>query len=93
MDYASKFPEAIPLKKVTAESVAEAMVEVFSRTGIPEEVLTDQGSVFMGRLTKQLCSLLEISHLRTSPYAPPERWHAETLAWQLERNAKEATER
>ena len=47
MCYASKYPEAIPLKRVTAEVVAEAMLEVFSRTGLPEHILTDQGSVFL----------------------------------------------
>ena len=63
-----------------AVSVAEAMVDVFSRIGIPYEMLTDQGSVFMGRLTKELCGLLNIDHLRTAPYHPQtdgylERWH------------------
>ena len=76
----SKYPEAIPLKRVDAVSVAETMVDVFSRIGIPYEMLTDQGSVFMGRLTKKLCGLLNIDHLRTSPYHPQtdgclEHWH------------------
>ena len=35
---ASKYPEAIPLKRVDAVSVAEAMVDVFSRIGIPYEM-------------------------------------------------------
>ena len=48
---ASKFPDAIPLKKVDAQTVAESMLEVFSRMGIPKEILTDQGSVFVGKLT------------------------------------------
>ena len=56
------------------------MMEIFSRTGLPVEILTDQGSVFMGRLTKQLCRLLDVKWLRTSPYHPQtdgclERWH------------------
>ena len=81
MCYASKYPEAIPLKKVDAQSVAEAMVEVFSRTGLPDEVLTDQGGVFMSALCKQMCELLQIKTLWTSPYHPQsdgilERWHA-----------------
>ena len=49
-------------------SVAEAMVDVFSRIGIPYEMLVDQGSVFIDRLTKELCGLLNIDHLRTSPH-------------------------
>ena len=63
-----------------AVSVAEAMIDVFLRIGIPYEMLTDQGSVFMGRLTKELCGLLNIDHLRTSLYHPQtdgylECWH------------------
>lgn len=77
----SKYPDAVPLKRVDAESVAEALVEIFSRIGIPQELLTDQGSVFTGKLTKELCKLLNIHHLKTSPYHPQtdgclERWHS-----------------
>ena len=55
--------------------------EIFSRTGIPQHILTDQGSVFTGKLTRELCQLLGISHLKTSPYHPQtdgclERWHS-----------------
>ena len=42
MCLASKYPEAIPLKKVDAPTVAEAMLEIFSRIGVPSEILTDQ---------------------------------------------------
>ena len=81
MCYASKYLEAIPLKRVDAQSVAEGMVEVYSRTGLPTEILTDQGTVFMSTLRKQLCDVLEIKRIRTSPYHPEsdgmlERWHA-----------------
>ena len=46
----------------------------------PYEMLTDQGSVFMGKLTKELCGLLNIDHLRISSYHLQtdgclERWH------------------
>ena len=49
------------------QSVAEAMVEIFSRIGIPAEILTDQGSVFMGKLNMEMCKLLDIVHFKTSP--------------------------
>ena len=35
--------ETVPLKKITTEAVAEALLNIYSRVGIPEEVLTDQG--------------------------------------------------
>ena len=81
----SKYPEAVPLKRVDAQSVAEAMLEVFARTGLPREILTDQGSVFMGRMMKEMCKILGIKQIRTSPYHPQtdgclERWHGSLKA-------------
>ena len=81
MCYDSKYPEAILLKRVDAQSVAEGMVEVYSRTGLPTGILTDQGTVFMSALHKQLCDILEIKRIRNSPYHPESdgmlaRWHA-----------------
>ena len=40
VDYATRYPEAVPLKKITTQ--AEALLDIYSRVGIPEEVLTDQ---------------------------------------------------
>ena len=77
----SKYPEAIPLKRVDNESVLGAMVEIFSRHGLPKEILTDQGSVFTSKLTRKMCKIFEIHKVQTSPYHPRsdgalERWHA-----------------
>ena len=47
IDYTTRYPEAVPLKKITTEAVAEAILDIYSRVGIPEEVLTDQGTQFM----------------------------------------------
>ena len=93
MDMFTKYPEAIPLKKVDNETVLEAMLEVFSRHGIPGIILTDQGSVFMSRMTKQVCQTLGIEQIRISPYHPQsdgalERWHA-SLKGMLKRSEAE----
>ncbi len=64
---------SFPIKSVTAKVVAKGMLEVFfSRTGIPleVEVLTDQGSQFVGSLSKQLHDNLGINKIKTSPYHP-----------------------
>ena len=42
VNYATRYPETVPLKKITSEAVAEALLDIYSRVGIPE-VLTDQG--------------------------------------------------
>ena len=43
IDYATRYPEAIPLPSIETERVAEALVSIFTRVGIPKEMLTDQG--------------------------------------------------
>ena len=70
IDMASKWPEAIPLRSITARAVAQGMVEVFSRTGIPLQLLTDQGSQFIGSLVSHLCRDLNIDKVKTTPYHP-----------------------
>ena len=77
----TKFPEAIPLKRVDNVSVLDAMMQIFSRYGMPSELLTDQGSVFTSKLTALMCKTFDIVKIRTSPYHPQsdgalERWHA-----------------
>ena len=77
----TKYPEAIRLKRVDNETVLEAMMEVFSRHGLPKVLLTDQGSVFTSKLTRHMCKTFEVHKVKTSPYHPQsdgalERWHA-----------------
>ena len=69
-DYATSYPEAIPLKIVDAEQVAEALTTFFSRVGIPSEILTDQATNFMARLMKEVYHLLGVKPIRTNPYHP-----------------------
>ena len=66
----SRWPEAVALKSTTARAVATAMIDIFSRTGVPLQLLTDQGPQFMSSLMKHLCKDLGIDKLRASPYHP-----------------------
>ena len=67
---ATRWPEAIPLKSITAKAVAVGMMDMFSRTGIPLQLVTDQGAQFVGSVVTQLCSNLHIEKIRTTPYHP-----------------------
>ena len=69
-DYATRWPEAVPLKSIDAEHIAEELISLFSRVGIPKEILTDQGSNFTSRLLKEVYRLLRIQPIQTSPYHP-----------------------
>ena len=89
----SRWPEAIPLRSITAKAVALGMVEMFSRTGIPLQLVTDQGAQFVGSVVAQLCSSLHIEKIQTTPYHPEgngvvERMHG-TLGAMLTKAASE----
>ena len=65
---ASRWPEAIPLRSVTASAVAQGMLEIFSRTGVPLRIISDQGPQFVGKVITKLCKNLHIENIMTSPY-------------------------
>nr|XP_014351057.1 PREDICTED: uncharacterized protein LOC102354893 [Latimeria chalumnae] len=68
VDYATRYPEAIPLWVASATNVATALLSLISRVGIPKEILTDQGTPFMSKVMQHLCALLRFKALRTSIY-------------------------
>ncbi|XP_077936125.1 uncharacterized protein LOC144383152 [Gasterosteus aculeatus] len=70
VDYATRYPEAVPLRNISAKSVAQALFQVISRVGIPKEILTDQGTSFMSRTLRELYGLLGTKSIRTSVYHP-----------------------
>ena len=67
VEYATRYPEAVPLKKIITGAVAEALLDIYSRVGIPEEVLTDQGTQFMSECMQGVSRLLSIKGLTSTP--------------------------
>uniref|UniRef100_A0A669EG75 Gypsy retrotransposon integrase-like protein 1 n=1 Tax=Oreochromis niloticus TaxID=8128 RepID=A0A669EG75_ORENI len=69
-DYATRYPEAFPLKKVKARQIANCLIQMFSRVGIPKEIITDQGSNFTSNFMREVYRLLGIKGIKTTPYHP-----------------------
>uniref|UniRef100_A0A3B3Q5E6 Integrase catalytic domain-containing protein n=1 Tax=Paramormyrops kingsleyae TaxID=1676925 RepID=A0A3B3Q5E6_9TELE len=69
-DYATRYPEAFPLRRITAQSIAQALLQLISRVGIPKEIVTDQGTAFLSQTLQQVYRLLGIKGIRTTPYHP-----------------------
>ena len=62
LDVFSQFMFAIPLKRVTAESIAQALVNLFlQHSYIPRKILTDKGTSFCSALVAEIAKLLDIS--------------------------------
>lgn len=66
VDFATQYPEAITLKDISVETVSNALVSVYSRMGLPTEILTDKGRQFSGNCLKEVSRMLEIKHLFTT---------------------------
>lgn len=71
VDDLTRFVEFVPLPDQTAETVSRALYEqILSRYTIPQSIVTDNGSNFIGSVFKNLCKLLGVKKLRTTAYHP-----------------------
>lgn len=71
MDYFAKWPEAYAIPNQEATTVAKVLVEeVFSRFGIPLEIHSDQGRNFESSIFREMCKLLQVNKIRTTPLRP-----------------------
>ncbi|GFY14737.1 transposon Tf2-9 polyprotein [Trichonephila clavipes] len=95
IDSFSKWPEAQPLKDITAEAVAEAFFSsCVSRFGTPAILTTDRGRQFESSLFKALSKLLGVQKCRTTGYHPQANGMIEESHRQLKSAIKcHATER
>ena len=65
---ATRYPEAVPLRGIETKDIAEELVGIFSRVGVPKEILTDRGTQFTSDLMSEVARLLSLRQLFTTPY-------------------------
>ena len=71
MDGFTKWAEAIPVNDISAQGVAEVVVDQWvSRYGIPDRIHSDQGSQFTSDLFLKMMQLLNITKTTTPAYNP-----------------------
>jgi transposase InsO family protein len=81
IDRKTRWPEAVPIASISAENVARHLVATwFSRYGIPDHIITDQGAQFESSLFKALSTSFGFKHVHTTSYHPQangmiERFH------------------
>lgn len=67
-DHFSKWVELFPLRKLTAQVIMGKLMEVFTRFGFPEQLITDNASYFTAKVFVDSCAALGIKHRKTTTY-------------------------
>lgn len=81
MDRKTRWPEAVPISSISADNVAKHLVDTwFSRYGVPNHIITDQGTQFESKLFHSLSMSFGFKHIHTTAYHPQsngmiERFH------------------
>lgn len=70
VDHFSKYVKAVPARDCTMEAAIGGLTKLIFEEGVPEEVLTDQGSHFTGKKIQDFFRDNRIKHLRTTAYHP-----------------------
>lgn len=50
VDYTTCYLEAVPLRTISTEKMANELRTIFTQVGLPKEIITDQGSNLMPRV-------------------------------------------
>ena len=70
IDYATRYPEAVALPSIETERVAEALIAMFIRVGIPSEMLIERESRVTTEVMNEVSMLVSLQQLTTIPYRP-----------------------
>src|SRR3954470_15950016 len=71
IDYFTKWVEAASYKNVTKQVVTRFIKkEIICRYGVPNKIITDNGSNLNNKMMAELCEEFKIEHHNSSPYRP-----------------------
>ena len=70
LDLHSKWPEIKPVSTITSSAVISFLSDMFTRWGLPREIISDNGKQFTSREFEDFLSGLGIQHCKTALYHP-----------------------
>lgn len=91
IDAHSKWMEAFITSPATASFVIEELRSTFARYGMPEMIVTDNGSCFKSKEFEQFLLSNGIKHVTSAPYHPASNGLAERAVQILKQGLKKVT--
>ena len=70
IDYHTRYPDVYIMKSTTTSDVIKRLDESFTRYGIPDEVVSDNGPQFVSAEFSGFCSRMGIKHRKVTPLWP-----------------------
>ncbi|XP_055860261.1 uncharacterized protein LOC129921719 [Biomphalaria glabrata] len=80
MDFATRWPEAFPLKHIDASTICQTLLLLFTMIGFPRTIVSDNGTQFKAALTAAFAKLTEVNQVFSTVYHAQansivERWN------------------
>lgn len=88
VDAHSKWPEVAVMSTTTSEKTIEALREMFSRYGLPEQMVTDNGPQFTSQEMRDFLRTNVVKHILSSPYHPATNGLAERMVQTVKHSLK-----
>ena len=79
VDAYSKWPEIFPMSRITSEETISKLQKIFSRFGLLETLVSDNGTTFSSVKFSTFCQQNGINHIRTPPFHPQSNSQVERL--------------
>ena len=91
IDAHSKWIEVFPMSSTTALTTVQQLRQLFSRFGLPDSIVSDNGTQFTAQEFGDFCKSNGIQHIRVSPYHPSSNGLAERAVQVFKQGMKKAS--
>ncbi|XP_062537764.1 uncharacterized protein K02A2.6-like [Armigeres subalbatus] len=92
VDAHSKWPEVVATQRITSTATINILRSIFARLGMPETLVSDNGTQFTSSEFKKFCSDNGIDHVTTAPFHPQSNGQAERFVDTFKRALKKIQE-
>ena len=92
IDSHSKWPEIYPMSTTSVSKTLDILRQIFSSYGLPEQIVSDNGSQFTSEEFAEFTTKNGIKHIKTAPYHPSSNGAVERLVQSFKRSMR-ASER